>query len=107
MNRLSAVRPETKVSVPQHVVHRDFPAQTVVLNLDTGQYHGLNRTAGRMFAALESNLTIAAAAKRVASDAHMPVDVVERDLCELCSGLLERGLIEAVDAGASAGSVSE
>ena len=40
------VRPELKVRVPRHVVHRDFPAQTVILNLETGKYHGLNPTAG-------------------------------------------------------------
>jgi DNA-binding CsgD family transcriptional regulator len=59
VQRLSAppqVRPETRVRVPQHVVHRAFPARTVVLNLETGKYHGLNPTAGRMLTALEQGL---------------------------------------------------
>ncbi len=103
----ATVRPETRVRVPPHVVHRDFPTQTVVLNLDTGQYHGLNRTAGMMFAALQTAQSIAAAAKRVAADAHMPLDVVERDLCQLSSSLLERGLIEPADADNSRPSRAE
>jgi hypothetical protein len=96
------VRPETRVRVPQHVVHREFPAQTVVLNLDTGKYHGLNPTAGRMLTALEQASTIAVAAKIVAERYRIPRADVERDMCEFCVELLERGLLELVDAPAAA-----
>jgi coenzyme PQQ synthesis protein D (PqqD) len=91
------VRPEMRVRVPRHVVHRDFPAQTVILNLETGKYHGLNPTAGTMLSALETEKTVAAAAKVVATKTNMPVADVERDLCELCFSLIERGLVELVD----------
>jgi hypothetical protein len=79
------------------VVHREFPAQTVVLNLKTGRYHGLNRTAGRMLSALEESTSVAAAARMVADRYGQPQAVVERDLCLLCAQLLERGLVELVD----------
>jgi hypothetical protein len=91
------VRPEMRVRIPRHVVHRDFPAQTVILNLETGRYHGLNPTAGQMLSALEAEGTVAAAAKVVATKMKLPVADVERDLCELCFSLLERGLVEAVN----------
>jgi hypothetical protein len=90
----SSVRPELRVRVPRHVVHRQFPAQTVILNLETGQYHGLNPTAGQMLSALETEATVAAAAKLVATRMHVPVAEVERDLYELCASLLQRGLVE-------------
>jgi hypothetical protein len=48
--------------VPEHVVHRDFQEETVVLNLETGQYYGLNPTARRIFAALIESGSIALAA---------------------------------------------
>jgi hypothetical protein len=91
------VRPEMRVRVPRHVVHRDFPAQTVILNLETGQYHGLNPTAGQMLSALETAETVAAAAKVVATKTRMPIADVERDLCELCFSLMERGLVEPLN----------
>jgi hypothetical protein len=103
--RLSAphqVRPESRVRVPQHVVHREFPAQTVVLNLETGRYHGLNPTAGRMLTALEEAPTVAVAARIVAERYRMPRADVERDMCEFCVELLERGLLELLDAPAAA-----
>jgi hypothetical protein len=83
-----------KIVVPQHVVYRSFPAETVVLNLQTGKYHGLNATAGSMLAALERGESVRGAAASVTDDYDQPVERVERDMCELCSLLLARGLVE-------------
>jgi coenzyme PQQ synthesis protein D (PqqD) len=93
----TGLRPEARIRIPQHIVHREFPAQTVVLNLRTGRYHGLNPTAGRMLAALERESTLAAAAHDIAERYDQPQAAVQRDLCELCGSLLERGLVELVD----------
>ena len=97
MNAPPRVRPEARVRIPQHVVHRHFPAQTVVLNLHTGRYHGLNPTGGRMLDALGEAPTVAAAARIVADRYLQPQADVECDLCELCAQLLARGLVELID----------
>jgi Coenzyme PQQ synthesis protein D (PqqD) len=86
------------VRVPQHVVYRSFPAETVVLNLQTGRYHGLNPTAGRMLEELERAASVRDAAVALANTCEEPQTTVERDLCELCDALRERGLIE-IDGG--------
>jgi len=83
-----------KVRVPQHVVYRSFPSETVVLNLNTGRYHGLNVTAGRMLETLERAPNVRAAVLSLAAEYEQPAEVVERDLCELCRSLLDRGLVE-------------
>jgi Coenzyme PQQ synthesis protein D (PqqD) len=88
----------SKVTVPQHVVYRSFPAETVVLNLETGKYHGLNATAGSMLEALERAACLRDAAIAVAERYGQSQTAIEQDMCELCSALLERGLIE-VDGG--------
>jgi|ERR1700728_3287195 hypothetical protein len=85
----------SKIQVPQHVVYRSFPSETVVLNLQTGKYHGLNATAGRMLAAMEQAASVREAAISLAKSYGQPQEVIERDLCKLCESLLERGLIEA------------
>ena len=54
----SAVLLASRITVPQHVVYRTFPSETVVLNLHTGRYHGLNVTAGRMLMALEASASV-------------------------------------------------
>jgi len=80
--------------MPSHVVYRVFPQETVVLNIDSGQYHGLNATAGRMLEALEKADVVRDAL--VALEAEWPGsgDRLERDLCRLCIAFHRRGLIE-------------
>jgi hypothetical protein len=82
-----------KASVPEHVVYRDFVSETVVLNLETGHYHGVNRTGGAILAALERAETVGAAARALADEYGRALAEVERDVCAFCADLLERGLI--------------
>jgi Coenzyme PQQ synthesis protein D (PqqD) len=87
-----------RVRMPQHVVHRSFVAETVVLNLNTGQYHGLNPTAGRMLEAIDAAPSTGAAVPELAREYGVEEEQIKSDLIALCQGLLERGLIEIVDA---------
>jgi hypothetical protein len=80
--------------VPAHVVFRAFPHETVVLNLDTGKYHGLNPTAGRMLELLEQSETVEQAAARLAEEYGRDAAEIRRDLYDLCRELRERGLLE-------------
>jgi Coenzyme PQQ synthesis protein D (PqqD) len=89
------------ITVPETVVHRDFPSETVVLNLETGQYHGLNRTAGEMLTALQETDTVEAAAQQIAERHGVELARVQADICALCESLSERGLI-AVEPAAAA-----
>ena len=86
--------PAGRIVVPEHVVHRAFEAETVLLNLRTGQYHGLNTTAGRMLELLEETHDARATAEQMASEFDVELEMVTRDLEGLCNALLERGLIE-------------
>jgi len=86
--------PEARIAVPAHVVYRSFPTETVVLNLETGKYHGLNPTAGRMIEAVERAGSVRAAAPQIAEEFEQPQAAVERDMHDLCQMLLERRLIE-------------
>jgi hypothetical protein len=88
---------ETRVRLPQHVVHRSFVAETVVLNLRTGMYHGLNPTAGRMLEALGAAPTVADAVPVLAAEYGLEEEQIRRDLLTLTRGLLERELIVAAD----------
>lgn len=82
------------VSVPDHVVFRSFPGETVALNLQTGKYHGLNPVAGRMVEALVENGDLGRTAALLAEEYDQPQETVEADLRRLCEDLSRRGLIE-------------
>ncbi len=84
----------SRITVPDHVAYRSLPSETVILNLQTGRYHGLNPTAGSMLQALERAACVRDAAAVVAEEYAQPLAIVEQDMCELCDALLARGLIE-------------
>jgi hypothetical protein len=92
---------DARVRVPRTVVFRDFPTETVVLNLDTGRYHGLNPSAGRMLEAMSKAATVREAARQVAVEYEELAATVEIDICRLCRTLLERGLVEVEQDGAA------
>jgi len=85
--------PTTAVQVPAHVVSRAFAAETIMLNLQTGTYHGLNPTAGHMLETLQEHEVIADAAAALAEHYRENPQSVQADLLTLCHGLIERGLL--------------
>ena len=86
-----------RVRVPGHVVHRSFIAETVVLNLQTGRYHGLNPSAGRMLEVLDEVGELSDAVARLTEEYGQPRDLIEQDLVRFCRDLLDRRLIELAD----------
>jgi hypothetical protein len=89
---------DARFVISDGVARRSFADETIMLNLQTGQYHGLNEVAAVMVEGLAAGNTARQVAADVAGRAGQPVDRVEADLRELIDGLLERKLIE-VDAG--------
>lgn len=84
-----------KVRVPKHVVYRSFEAETVLLNLQTGQYHGLNRSGGRMLELLEElGGSVREAIERLAEEYGEEPATIEDGLASFCVALASRGLIE-------------
>ena len=84
---------EWRVRVPENVVYRDFPEETVILNLDTGMYHGLNLIAARMLDVLQQRATVDLAVADLTGEFDQPRERIERDVVGLCRALSERGLI--------------
>lgn len=92
--RLVSDAQRRSVRVPEHVVHRAFGDQTVLLNLSTGQYHGLNASARRMFELLSERGSLNGIAAEVAREYGRPEDEIAADLVDLCAALSERGLLD-------------
>ena len=80
MSASTAPRATDPVTIPQHVVFRAFVEETVVLNLESGRYHGLNPTAGRMLELLGELGEVDVVAKRIAEETGAPADRVREDL---------------------------
>jgi hypothetical protein len=83
-----------RVTVPGHVVHRNFVSETVLLNIETGYYHGMDEVGGRFFEVLGESETVAAAADALAGEYEQPVDRIQADLLRFCAELHSLGLIQ-------------
>jgi hypothetical protein len=83
-----------RATVPRHVVYREFVNETVVLNLDTGTYHGLNPSGGKMLETLAASETVQAAAQTLADYYRRPLAEIAEDLYGFCLDLRTRGLID-------------
>lgn len=96
-SNLSATVLEATVRIPNHVVYRSFVQETVVLNLETGRYHGLNKSAGAMLSALETAGSIRGALPLLAETFLEAGDRLEQDLVKFCEDAQQRGLIELTE----------
>lgn len=81
-------------SIPSHVVYRAFAAETVILNLETGKYHGLNATGGHMLELLDRSSSVGEAVTAFANEYGKELAEVEPDIRAFCNRLFERGLID-------------
>jgi hypothetical protein len=82
-----------RVRIPQEVVYRSFAHETVVLNLETGLYHGVNPTGGRMLDVLSKVGSVGEAAAILAREYDLQIDEIQGDLCAFCEALVERKLL--------------
>jgi hypothetical protein len=81
--------------VPGDVVRRAFEAETLLLNLDTGNYHALNETGGRMLELLaETGGDVRAAVERLAGEYGRDTEEIAPEIAEFCRALADRGLLE-------------
>jgi hypothetical protein len=82
------------IHVPDTTVYRAFVSETVVLNLETGTYHGLNPTGGRMLELLDELGSFETTLKRLVDEFGLPRDELEHDLVDFCTDLADRKLIQ-------------
>ena len=85
---------DAEVRVPEHVIFREFASETVALNIASGQFHGLNLSAGRMVQLAGRAAHARDTIGPLAEEYGVPAEQIERDLVALLRQLLERELIE-------------
>lgn len=88
--------PETIVRIPDHVVSRDMDGETVLLNLNSGTYFGLDEVGARIWTLLGQGLPLAAVSDQIGGEYDAPRETVESDVEELCAELAENDLIVEV-----------
>jgi hypothetical protein len=91
------MRSAGKVRPGSDVVFRELGGETVLLNLKTGVYFGLNETGAAMWSRLVECGDPGRALAALARDYAVAPARLERDLRDLIVALKDQGLLEADD----------
>jgi hypothetical protein len=83
--------------VPDSVAARKIGDETILLNLETGTYYGLDSVGSRFLELLEGNGEIGAAHLALLQEFDVKPEILEADILRLSEEMRSRGLLEAVD----------
>ena len=84
---------ESRVTIPEDVVFREIDGESVLLDLASGEYYGLNEVGTRIWSWLVERERPDEMVSRLAQMYAVDVGVLERDLLELLGELWDRGLV--------------
>jgi hypothetical protein len=82
------------VAVPDSVLSRELEGETVILNLDTGTYFGLNQVGTLIWSAIGNRGSLRAAFDAVLAECDVSADLLQTDLLEFANVMLAKGLIQ-------------
>ena len=82
-----------RASVPQHVLVRFLDRESVLLNLETERYFGLDETGTRMWQVVTSVQSLETAFQQLQDEFDVAPDLLRSNLTELLSRLVENGLL--------------
>jgi hypothetical protein len=87
-----------RVEVPAHVLIRRLDGESVLLNLESERYFGLDATGTRMWELVTSQPCIALALEKLQEEYEVEPDMLRSHLTQLISGLVENGLLQVLPA---------
>ena len=94
-----AISLAVRVSVPSDVLVQEIQGESVLLNLNSGRYFGLDDVGTRMWKAFTGSETIEAACRALLSEFDVGPEVLRRDVRDLVEKLVEHGLVEVSGEG--------
>jgi hypothetical protein len=84
--------------VPSHVLLRELDGESVLLNLDTEKYFGLDAVGTRMLVLVTASRCIEAAYETLLEEFEVEPEVLRGHLKDLLSRLVDNGLLDVLPA---------
>jgi hypothetical protein len=85
---------DDRATVPDPVVSRELDGETVLLNLETGMYFGLDAVGTDMWRAIRDSATLAEALAAVRGQYDADEATIRTDFLQLADQLLAKGLLQ-------------
>jgi hypothetical protein len=89
------IRDDQVFTVSKDVLFQEVSGETVLLDLDSEQYFGLDEVGTRIWALLKEGRGVDAIVDTLLAEYEVEREQLEADVRELLAALLEAGLIEA------------
>jgi hypothetical protein len=86
-----------RATVPEAVITRELDGETILLNLDTGIYFGLDKVGTDVWRAILAAGTLEEALGRVQSEYDVEPGVLRTDFVRLVDELLAKGLLQRAE----------
>jgi hypothetical protein len=86
-----------RATVPDGVVSRELDGETVLLNLETGMYFGLDAVGTDMWRAIRESPTLGEAFAAVRVQYEVDETTIRADFLQLADELLAKGLLQRAD----------
>ena len=93
-NPISSISFADRVRVPDDVLISNLQDESVILNLDSERYFGLDNVGTRMLTVLNTSDSIEAAYESLAEEYDVDRQVLRQDMLSLIENLLQMGLIQ-------------
>jgi hypothetical protein len=87
-----------RAATPAHVLVRILEQESVLLNLETEQYFGLDETGTRMWQLVTTSPSIDAAYQELLAEFDVEPELLRANFVELLSRLVDSGLLEVLPA---------
>ena len=87
------MNPDTRLSIPTQVMSRLVGEETVLLDLQSGMYFGLDGVGKRIWESIGEGLTLGEATDVIMSEFEVDEATARSDVVEFVSDLVERGLL--------------
>jgi len=85
---------ENRTVVPRHVLVRHLEGESVLLNLETERYFGLDETGTRMWQAVTAAPNIDTAYQELQNEFDVESELLRLHLAELLGRLVDNGLLQ-------------
>lgn len=88
-----AMNPDTRLSIPPQVMSRRVGEETVLLDLESGMYFGLDGVGKRIWESIGEGLTLGEIAAVIVSEFEVDDSTAQSDVLEFADDLIQRGLL--------------
>lgn len=93
---MSTVSGSREVVFPETVLAQKVGDEVVLLNLESGEYFGLNEAGARIWSLLQEGNDIAGVQRTLASDYDVPMERLNEDMERFLDTLQSKGLVKLV-----------